>query len=578
MFEKSLKDLQGLIRVSGGEAPPTMVIKDAQIFNVFTDEILRGNILIYKQWIAFVGDRDFKTDDGTFIIDAEDLIAVPGYFDAHGHADLFYNPATFGDFVVTKGATTVFSDAHDMINAIGVEGFEEVLKYNSNFSVKYIWGVPLSYPPYPNIEGGEFYSLYDIWKLFYRYKECVSASEVSSYNRILNNEKDILERLLIARSLNKNIEGHTLGASYEKLNVLASGGITSCHESVRENDVVNRLRLGFYVMIRHSSIRSDLEKLTPLIKDMPKDNIMLVTDGIFANDLIANGYMDFVLKKAIEYGIEPKDAIKMATINPARYFRLDFYLGSITPGRFADILLLEDIKNPSPVKVIERGRLVAENGGFIGEESKFPDIKNRFNPFFNDPVKPDELKIAWKGEELIPVIGIVDRTLTKRIDLMPKITDGYISADIDKDILKVCYTRRDVKRWGKGLVKGLGIKIGGMASTVAHETHGLLVVGGDDNDMVKAANCAIEMGGGVVLVDRGEIIYRLELPCGAIMSPLSVHELAKKLTNLNKTIREKGSTLDDPLWTICFLTFTSIVELRITISGIYDVRKGVIVY
>ncbi len=578
MFNKTLSDIKGIICVSSGEEPPTLVIKDVHILDIFTCRLFKGNILIYKKWIAFVGEKEARIDDNTIVIEGDGYIAVPGYFDAHGHADLFYNPASFGDFVITTGTTTIFSDAHDMINAIGIGGFEEVLKRGEDFSLKYIWGVPAAYPPYPHIEGGEFYSLYDIWRLFSIYKECVSISELSPYIRILQNEDSILEKMLIARSLGKNIEGHTLGASFERLNVLVAAGITSCHESIREKDLINRVRLGLYTMIRHSSIRSDFERLCPVIKDMPIDTVMLVTDGIFAGDLVSKGYMDFVIKEAIQYGIEPVRAIRMATLNPARYFRLDYDLGSITPGRIADILLLEDIKNPTPVTVIERGRLVSENGVLKREPSNFPLIGTSHNPYRFNRIGKEEFSVKWNGEAKIPVIDIVDRTVTRRADVAPLIDNGFVLTDKQKDIMKVCYTRREKKKWGKGFVRGIGADLGGIATTVAHETHGLLVVGFNEQDMAMAANKVLDMGGGIVLVNNGEVIDLLSLPHGAIMSNLAIDELASRLVAINNTIKERGSMLDDPIWTLGFLTFTSIVELRITVSGVYDVRKGEVVY
>jgi len=181
--------------------------------------------------------------------------------------------------------------------------------------------VPATYPPYPEVEGGEMFSIYDIWDLFSRHPECASVSEVSSYLRIMRNEDEILERMLLARSLGKNVEGHTLGASYDRLNALVAAGITSCHESIHPADLKNRIRLGLYTMVRHSSIRSDLEELGPAINALPNDSIILVSDGIFADDLMFRGYMDHIVGEAIRFGLEPRHAIRMATINPARYFK-----------------------------------------------------------------------------------------------------------------------------------------------------------------------------------------------------------------------------------------------------------------
>ncbi|MBA4389993.1 MAG: hypothetical protein C0399_03550 [Syntrophus sp. (in: bacteria)] len=578
MIEKTLQDTKGLVRVAYGEQYPDCIITNTRILNIFDGTIFEGNIWIYRNWIAYVGEKEPIKDERTTFIDGEGYVAIPGYIDAHGHADLFYNPATFGDMVITTGTTTVFSDGHDMINSIGVEGFIEVLKTSDTFSVKFLWGVPATYPPYPDVEGGEMFSFYDVWRLFSRYRECVSMSELSPYMRILKNEDEILERVLMARSLGKNVEGHTLGASYDRLNVLVAAGITSCHESIRESDLRNRIRLGLATMVRHSSIRSDLKELCPVIKTLPKDSVMLVSDGIFAADLCTKGYMDCVVKAAIGFGLKPEDAIRMATLNPARYFRMDNDIGSITPGRIADILLLEDLEHPTPVKVIERGRLAADHGMLTRKEVSFPDIGTRFNPYVFDRVGKEEFLIEKKGEGTVPVIDIVDRTVTKKIDYRLPDDGTYLLSDRSGDVRKIVCTRRDTKKWGKGFVRGIGASVGAIASTVCHETHGLLVTGFDDDDMELAANTALSMGGGVVFVDGRKVLYTLSLPYGATMSGLPIKELAEELRQAGSILQKKGSSLDDPLWTIVFLTFTSIVEVRLTVSGVYDVKKAAIIF
>ena len=287
MKEKTLEERRGLVRVSTGDVPPDLIIRDVDILDVFSKEIFHGNILIHKSWIAHIGEKKVPIDDNTRIIDGNGCVAVPGYIDAHGHADLFYNPSAFADCVIQRGATTVYSDAHDMVNSIGIGGFREVLKRSDEFNVKYLWGVPAAYPPYPDFEGGELYTTDEIRDLLVNWKDCVSVSELSPYMRILGNEETILERVHVARTLGKNIEGHTLGASFDRLNTLVAAGITSCHESIREKDLRNRLRLGLYTMIRHSSIRSDFQELCPVMATLPDDMLILVSDGIFAHDLLS---------------------------------------------------------------------------------------------------------------------------------------------------------------------------------------------------------------------------------------------------------------------------------------------------
>lgn len=578
MKEKTLEERRGLVRVSTGDVPPDLIIRDVDILDVFSKEIFHGNILIHKSWIAHIGEKKVPIDDNTRIIDGNGCVAVPGYIDAHGHADLFYNPSAFADCVIQRGATTVYSDAHDMVNSIGIGGFREVLKRSDEFNVKYLWGVPAAYPPYPDFEGGELYTTDEIRDLLANWKDCVSVSELSPYMRILGNEETILERVHVARTLGKNIEGHTLGASFDRLNTLVAAGITSCHESIREKDLRNRLRLGLYTMIRHSSIRSDFQELCPVMATLPDDMLILVSDGIFAHDLLSKGYMDYVIREAIRYGLRPIDAIRMATLNPARYFKIDSEVGSIAPGRYADILMLDGIENPTPVRVIERGVLKADDQGLVVPKTGFPAVGVKYSPYAFSSIESRELVIEAPHHETVPVIGIIDRTVTKRIDEVLERSGSCLVPSRERDICKIFYTKRQNKAWGRGFLKGFGARIGGIASTIAHETHGLLLLGYDDADMAMAGNKVLEMGGGIVLAERGTIVHSLPLPIGATMSELDMKDLARELNTMNGILQRYGSTLDDPVWTMGFLTFTSIVELRITVSGVYDVRKGAVVF
>jgi len=578
MIDKTLQDLKALVAVAGADRAPDVVIEGGEVFDVFTGEIFPGDLWIWGSWIAYVGEKKARTGQGTTIVDARGLLAVPGYLDAHGHADMFFNPGTFSDVAVTKGTTTVFSDSHDLMSCLGPKGFVEVLRKARYFNIKYLWGVPATYPPYPEVEGGEMFSIFDIWDLFSRHPECASVSEVSSYLRIIRNEDEILERMLLARSLGKNVEGHTLGASYDRLNALVAAGITSCHESIRPADLKNRIRLGLYTMVRHSSIRSDLEELGPAINTLPNDSIILVSDGIFADDLMFRGYMDHIVAEAIRFGLEPRHAIRMATINPARYFRVDSEVGSLTPGRIADVLLLESLDRPVPVKVFERGTLAAEAGALTRRPSPELEVGVEFYPYAFSSVEASEFIVERPDVETVPVIDIVDRTVTRRMDVALPRDGNIILPDRKVDVRKFVYSRREQKKWGQAFLQGFGADCGGIASSVAHETHGLLVHGFNDDDMALAANTVLAMKGGIAVVDAGKVLHALRLPLGAIMSRVPLPELDRALRRLVDLLHSLGNTLDDPLWTMGFLPFTSIVELRITVSGTYDVRKGSIVF
>jgi len=338
------------------------------------------------------------------------------------------------------------------------------------------------------------------------------------------------------------------------------------------------VRLGIYAMVRHGSFRSDFQELCPVIKDLPKDSIMLVSDGMLPEDLYRNGYMDYVIKEAVDLGLAPIDAIKMATLNPARYFGLDGEIGSLAPGRIADILFLDDLKNPVPRKVVERGKVVAEKGELRDEPAPFPVMGTAHNPYVFDRVDREDLLIEARGHDSIPVIEIVDRTITRRVDAAVRLEGGFMVPQRDNDVAKVLFSRRDKKKWGRGFVKGIGAAIGGIATTIVHDTHGLLLFGFDDADMVRAGNEALKMGGGMVLADRGKILYKLSLPIGGSMSKLPVSEIAQELRKGDDILRERGSRLLNPLFTITFLTLTTIAELRITVSGVYDVKRGRIIF
>ena len=577
MIKKTLQDVKDLVAVATSDREPDVLIEGGSVFDVFTGEVYPGDIWLCGNWIAYVGKARPKIGEKTQVVDAKGLVAVPGYIDAHGHADLFYNPASFSDVAVTTGSTTVFSDGHDLINSLGTKGFREILRRAGHFNVKYLWGVPATYPPYPEIEGGDIFSLYDIWGLLADYPECVSLSEISPYLRITKNEDEILQRILLARAMGKNAEGHTLGASYDRLNALVAAGITSCHESIRPEDIKNRIRLGLYTFVRMSSIRNDLEALCPTINTLPKDTVILVSDGIFAPELSEKGYMDYIVRKAIEFGLRPQDAIRMVTLNPARYFRVDYDVGSVAPGRIGDILLCDGLENPSPVMVYERGTLAARDGVLARAMSPRLGADIESHPYNFSSVDASEFRIERAEAGEVPVIDIIDRTVTKRSSFSLPRKGNAILTDRDRDIRKVCYTRREEKKWGQGFLHGFGARAA-VASTVAHETHGLIVHGFDDDDMALAANTVLAMKGGIAAVEGGRVLGTLPLPVGATMSDLTVAEIGSAYENLNAIIKATGSMLDDPIWTTCFLTFTSIIELRITVSGTYDVKKGSIVF
>jgi adenine deaminase len=578
--EKALLLRKALVEVALGEKKADQYIRGGRILNVYTGELVKENIALFQDRIAYVGTSEKMIGSKTRLWAVRGQTLVPGYMDPHAHTDLFYNPATFSEEVVRTGTTSVFSDMHDLANALGISGVLQVLRDAPSYLLTYYFGVPSSSPPVPRFEGKEFYSIRELLKLLKR-SEALGLSEMTAFVRIFKGDQRLLTLLNKAREWGKTAEGHTTGVSHDKLNALIDAGLTSCHESVSAEDVKKRLRLGLYVICRGGSIRNDLPALIPAIKDLAaydSSRVMLSPDGLFAGDMVRFGYMDHLLRQVIQLGLEPVKAIQMATLNPARYFKLDQEQGAIAPGRRADILFLQDLMEPRPVSVISKGKWILRGSRSIFlPVPQFP-VGTYDRPLPLPPFHPEFFQLQVRNQAALPIITIADKTLTRRIDrLVPK-SHGLVQANVKEDLAKIALIPREGGRAGLGLISGFGARVGAIASSTAHDTHGLLVMGFNDKDMAEAVNRVIKTGGGIVLVKNGKRLGELPLPIGGIMSPWKIPRLAKEIERLNRILRQLGSQLEDPLWTFGFLTFTSLVELRLTPSGVYEVKTGRLLY
>jgi len=578
--EKALVIRKTLIEIALGEKAADQYIKGGQVLNVYTGELLKENIALYKDRIAYVGPSEKMIGNKTRAWRVKGKILVPGYMDPHAHTDLYYNPAAFSDQVVETGTTSIFSDMHDLANALGLSGVLQVLKDAPRYPITFYMAVPSSSPPVPRFEGKEFFNIGEVQRLLKR-PEVLGLSEVTAFVRILNKEPRLLNILNKARALGKTVEGHTTGISHDKLNALIDAGLTSCHESITAEDVKKRLRLGLYVMCRGGSIRNDLPHLVKAIRelsDYDTSRIMLTPDGLFPGEMTRFGYLDYVVKQVIQLGINPIRAFQMVTINPARYFKLDQEQGALAPGRRADILLLSDLREPKPVSVMSKGNWIIREGQRVSPSlPPFPS-GTYDRPLNLSPIRPGFFRFYIPDRNPIPIITVRDKTLTRRVDRLIQDTDGFVQASLQEDVAKIALIPRQGGRAGMGLVSGFGARIGAIASSIAHETHSLLVVGFNDKDMAQAVNQVVKMGGGITVVKEGKTLARLSLPIGGIMSALKVPRLAGELERITNTLKELGCSLEDPLWTLGFLSFTSLIELRITFSGVYEVKTGKILY
>jgi len=578
--KETFRQYRKRLKVALGKEAPDTLFTGGEVLNVFTGEILREDIAVSEGRIAYVSRarRHLKAER---VVDVGGRVVVPGYFDPHAHTDLFYTPWEFAKSVASTGTTAFFSDSHDMANGLGMAGFVKVLKASENFPVRFFSGVPLASPPYPE-EGPDLYDGERVKKLL-RFRGIIrSGSELTPWVKVIREDALLLRKLYDVKKATGRLEGHTVGAKADKLTALVTAGLTSCHESITPEDVRERLRRGLYVMIRQGSIRGEFDALYPFFQTY-HPRIMLTPDGLFADEITEKGYMDFVLREAMARGADPVSVIRMVTLNPAVYFGLEAHLGGVAPGRLADFNILRNIENPTPESVWIGGKLVADDNTWKGPSFIVPGKALSGRLFSIRTLKARDFKAAYPKtpENNTPVIEVVNQTVTKRGDWRPnpELPDG--AADSDADVFKIALIPRDFdgREMGLGYVRGLGLDGKTvMASSVAHETHNLLVAGADDREMAAAANDVVRMRGGVVIRHDGETVFSLPLPVGGNMSDLPMASLGARLVTAREILRKLGASLSDPLWTFGFLSFTSILHLRITISGVYDVKRGEILY
>jgi adenine deaminase len=292
-----------LIEVACGRRAADYYVANGRIVNVYSGEVIGGNVAISGERIAYVGPSDTMVGLGTKVVDVGGDYLIPGFFDPHTHADLLFNPASFSDQVVVTGTTTVFADNHDLANSLGLKGLRRIIRDSRSYPLKFYVGLPAASPPFPALEEEDFYPLRDLHGLL-EDDRALAISEITP--------RRLLSKITLARNAGKRVEGHTVGASYDKLNAIIDGGVTSCHESIKPEDVLSRVRLGLYVMLRHGSIRGDLQYLSKALREFrgtSSSRVMLATDGVFAEDLVSRGYMDYSVSEAIKYGIEPVDTV-----------------------------------------------------------------------------------------------------------------------------------------------------------------------------------------------------------------------------------------------------------------------------
>jgi adenine deaminase len=563
---RTLQDVQALIEVSRGQAPPDLLITGGQILNVYSGEVLPGAVAVARGRIAYAGAREIVPGPNTEVIDARGRIVGPGYIDPHTHPYALFTPTAFARAVLPLGTTTVVADTLPLLYMTPPERTAGVLTALSDLPLRFFWFLRIHGQSHHPMD--EALLSDERLAVLGTLPSVRTVGELTRWPLVYAGDELILRRMAHGLEAGLRVEGHAPGVSADRLQVLAAAGVSSEHEAITAEQALDRLRSGLYVMLRHGSLRPDLPALAPIAAGSRafSGRLMLTPDGPSADFIRSRGYLDHVISVAQREGIEPLATFQMATINPASYYSLDEELGGIAPGRQADVVLLEGLEQPRPQLVISGGSVVARDGRLTADVPE-PPWQEWLRPYAPDARRPDQGWFSLEGlPSPAPAMHLENAVIATRrdVDIAGGLPDGvHLAALVDPR-----------GRWRcRALLSGLGDRIGGLASTYASSA-GLYVIGRDPHDMAAAAARALELGGGIVLAERGAAIFELPLSLGGMMSPMPVAEVGASVDTLTRLLRARGYAHHDISYTLLFLGFDSLPYVRLTYRGLWDVIKG----
>ena len=563
--------MENIINVARGLEKADLVIKNANIVNVLSEEIYKGDIAIVDGIIAGIGENY----SGKKEIDVNGAYVSPSFIDGHVHLEsAMLLPKEFASVVLPAGTTTVIIDPHEISNVLGLHGISFMHEAVKNLPMDVFTMLPSCVPATPFETSGFDLNSYDLSLLIDK-PWVLGLAEMMNFPGVLNLDNNVMAKLELAKSKEKRIDGHAPYLSGKDLCAYVASGVKSDHECTTPEEAIERIRLGMYVMIREGTAAKDLDALLPVLKNCNTRKCIFVTDDRHPSDL--KEHINGMVRRAVEAGVDPIKAIQVASLNTAEYFGLQ-NLGAIAPGYKADLLVLPDLKSFKPDIVMKNGNVIAHNGKLAIEipQSEALAVRNSVNVRWITPedfkisVNEPDGKIGVKALEVIP-----HQLITKSVETEALVEDGNAISNIENDTLKICVIERHraTGNIGKGFVKGFNLKCGAIASTVAHDSHNMIVIGTNDADMYTAAVALIKCKGGKVVVKDGEIISELALPIAGLMSDREFDYVVDKCEELNQAAHSIGCELNDPFMTMGFLSLPVIPELKITDKGVFDTNK-----
>jgi adenine deaminase len=547
------------------------VIKNGKIIDVFNSEIIEGDIAIVDGY--FVGIGEFE---GKKVIDANGQYISPAFIDGHVHIESsMITPYEFAKVLLLHGVTTVIADPHEIANVLGTAGIQYMLDSSENLPFDFYFMLPSCVPATDFEHAGATLHAEDL-KPFYQHPRVLGLAEVMNFPAVLQVEEGMLAKLYDANQTGKKIDGHAAGLSANDLNVYLSAGIQTDHECTTAKEAKERLQRGMYLMIREGTVAKDLQQLIPIVNERNARRCLFVTDDKHLDDLINEGSIDHNVRLAIESGVSPITAIQMATLNAAECFGISGK-GAIAPGYNADFILFDNLETIQISNVYKDGKAVVENGILVKYENR---EKGNATFHLSQSVHFAEMTSSKfhipLGSDKANIIEIIPNSLTTRhiIEEVKLCENKLFLPSIINDQLKIAVVERHhmTKQIGLGIVKGLGLQSGAIATTIAHDSHNLIIAGTNDEDMVVAANAIKEMQGGLIIVKDGEVIASLKLPIAGLMSNAPYQEVHKGLNDIHLALNNLGANDHfNPFLTLSFLALPVIPELKLTDQGLFKV-------
>jgi adenine deaminase len=560
------RNLVKLIQAAHADRPVELVLAGAPVLNVFTGELLEVPVAIDGGHVVGFEERECRRRE-----DCDGGVLVPGLIDAHVHIESsMVTVPRFAEAIVPHGTTAVVTDAHEIANVLGRPGIDYILQSSEGTPLDLFLMLPSCVPATPLETSGATLGP-DELAPYVGHPRVLGLGEVMNEPAVLNADDELLAKIELAGS--RRVDGHAAGLRGRALAAYIAAGIHSDHEATTAAEGLERLRLGMHLMIREGTAAKNLDALVSVCRGPGAERCMFCTDDRLPSDLLERGHIDELVRRAIEGGVDPVTAVRLATLYPARYFGLR-RLGAIGPGRQADLVLVDGLDSFRVRKVWKHGTPVAEDGRPIGDWGQTAAAP-----------PPSTFRVRWKGvdslairaeEGALRVIEVIpDQLLTREQRLPARVRDGQVVADVGRDLLKIaCVERhRGTGNMGVGFVCGFGLKRGALASSVAHDSHNILVVGANDADMAAAVDAVAEAGGGLAVFESGLERAFLPLPVAGLLSEAPVTEVAAGMDELVRAARELGCALRDPFMTLSFLALPPIPELKISDKGLVNIQS-----